>query len=85
MIYVRDITQNMLDKAIAFPRGADKFFGLHEDQESKEIEIYEVKNVLGEIQALSESFKFEFSRRNEHERSSADFRIKSQLKKSFQR
>lgn len=83
MIYVRDITQNMLDKAIAFPKGADKFFGLEEDQESKEIEIYEVKNLLGEIQILSESFTFEFSRRNEKNRSSADFRTNSKIKNHF--
>ena len=83
MIYVRDITQNMLDKAIAFPKGADKYFGLDEDKGSKEIEIYEVKDLLGEIKALSDTLRFEFSRRNEQQRSSADFRITSHIKSHF--
>ena len=73
----------MLEKAIAFPKGADKFFGLDEDQGSKEIEIYEVKNLLGECQVLSESFKIEFFRRKEQKRSSADFRINSKIKTHF--
>lgn len=50
MINVREITQNMLDKAIAIPKDADKFFGLPKGQTSKEIEIYSNRDILGEVQ-----------------------------------